>query len=58
MLRPGGRLYVYDFGFAPFDMIAETARARGLFGARPVRATTIRTGLLFPRRCVRQVMTA
>lgn len=56
VLRPGGRLYLYDFGFAPFDEIAETARAKGLFDAGPVRATTIRTGVLFPRRCVRQVM--
>jgi ubiquinone/menaquinone biosynthesis C-methylase UbiE len=58
VLRPGGRLYVYDFGFAPFGVIAETARSRGLFDSNPARATKIRTGVLFPRRCVRQVLTA
>jgi ubiquinone/menaquinone biosynthesis C-methylase UbiE len=58
VLRPGGRLYVYDFGFAPFGVITETAGSRGLFEASPVRATRIRTGVLFPRRCVRQVFTA
>lgn len=58
VLRSGGRLYIYDFGFAPFDEIAETALAKGLFDTGPVRTTTIRTGVLFPRRCVRQVMTA
>lgn len=58
VLRPGGRLYNYDFGFAPFDVIEDTARSSGLFGAGPMRRTTIRTGALFPRRCVRQVLTA
>lgn len=58
VVRPGGRLYIYDFGFAPFDVVAETARARNLFTTRPVRKTTIRTGVLWPRRCVRQVLTA
>ena len=58
VLRPVGRLYIYDFGFAPFDVVAETARARNLFTTRPVRKTTIRTGVLWPRRCVRQVLTA
>lgn len=58
VLRPGGRLYVYDFGFAPFDVITETARSRGVFGSSPVRTSRIRTGVLFPRRCTRQVLTA
>lgn len=58
VLRSGGRLYIYDFGFAPFGVITETARSRGLFGSNPARATKIRTGVLFPRRCVRQVLTA
>ena len=49
VLRPGGRLYVYDFGFAPFDVLTDTARERGLFGG-PVRRTRIRTGVpLLPR---------
>ena len=58
VLRPGGRLYIYDFGFAPFDVITETARSRDVFGSNPVRTTRIRTGVLFPRRCTRQVLTA
>ncbi|WP_194163490.1 class I SAM-dependent methyltransferase [Mycolicibacterium sp. P1-5] len=58
VLRPGGRLYIYDFGFAPFGIITETARSQGLFESNPVRSTQIRTGALFPRRCTRQVMTA
>jgi len=58
VLRPGGRLYVYDFGFAPFDVIGEAARSRGVFGSKPVRTTRIRTGALFPRRCTRLVLSA
>ena len=58
VLRPGGRLYNYDFGFAPFGVITETARSRGLFDSNPARSNRIRTGALFPRRCVRQVLTA
>jgi ubiquinone/menaquinone biosynthesis C-methylase UbiE len=56
VLRPGGRLYVYDFGFAPFDVLTDAARERGLFAGRPVRSTRIRTGVPFFSRCVRQVM--
>ena len=51
MLRPGGRLVIYDFRFAPFEQtLADQARSAGLFtGAAPQRAT-IRSGLpLFPR---------
>lgn len=58
VLRPGGRLFVYDFGFAPFDVLTATARKRGVLGSRPVRPTTIRTGVPILSRCVRQVMTA
>jgi ubiquinone/menaquinone biosynthesis C-methylase UbiE len=57
VLAPGGRLSVYDFGHAPFDVLADTARERGVFGGRPVRPTTIRTGVPVLSRCVRQVMT-
>jgi ubiquinone/menaquinone biosynthesis C-methylase UbiE len=58
VLRTGGRLFVYDFGHAPFDVLTETARERGILGGRPVRPTTIRTGVPVLSRCVRQVMTA
>ena len=57
VLRPGGRLYVYDFGHAPFDVLTETARERGLFIGRP-RRSQIRTGVPFFSRCVRLTMTA
>lgn len=57
VLRPGGRLYVYDLGFAPFDVLTDTATARGLFGG-PVRRARIRTGVPLLRRCERLTMTA
>ena len=58
VLKPGGRLYVYDFDHAPFDVLTETATQRGLFTGQPVRQTRIRTGVPFFSRCVRQTMTA
>jgi ubiquinone/menaquinone biosynthesis C-methylase UbiE len=58
VLRPGGRLYVYDLGFAPFDVLAEAARERGLFTGATVRKTKIHTGIPVFRRCTRQTMTA
>jgi ubiquinone/menaquinone biosynthesis C-methylase UbiE len=58
VLRPGGRLYFYDFGFAPFDIVDSTARDEAMLTGAPVRHGTIRTGVpLFPR-CVRHVLTA
>lgn len=56
VLRPGGRLYAYDFGHAPFDVLTDAARERGVFPG-PVRRTQIRTGVPFFNRCVRQIMT-
>jgi ubiquinone/menaquinone biosynthesis C-methylase UbiE len=58
VLRPGGRFYVYDLRFAPFDVLAETAREHGLFTGAPVRKTKIRTGIPVLRRCTRLTMTA
>jgi len=56
VLRPGGRLRVYDFRFAPFEALATAARARSLFTGQPPQRSLIRTGVpLFPR-CVRYVM--
>jgi ubiquinone/menaquinone biosynthesis C-methylase UbiE len=58
VLRPGGRLHVYDFRFAPFETLAAAARARSLFTGQPPQRTLIRTGVpLFPR-CVRHVMSS
>jgi ubiquinone/menaquinone biosynthesis C-methylase UbiE len=56
VLRPGGRLVIYDFRFAPFDALTAAARARSLFTAEPGRRTLIRPGLPFLRRCVRYEM--
>jgi ubiquinone/menaquinone biosynthesis C-methylase UbiE len=50
VVRPGGRVCVYDFRFAPFDLLATTAREAGLFtGGQPERIR-VDTGIrLFPR---------
>lgn len=58
VLRPGGRLYVYDFDGAPFDVLTRTAADLGVLTATPVRNTTIQTGVRVFARCVRQTMTA
>jgi ubiquinone/menaquinone biosynthesis C-methylase UbiE len=58
VLRPGGRWYIYDFGFAPFGVIDETARERSLFDGQPVRHGRIETGVLLFPRCYRHVLTA
>jgi ubiquinone/menaquinone biosynthesis C-methylase UbiE len=58
VLRPGGRLYFYDFGFAPFDTIDSSARTQAVFAGAPVRHGTIRTGVPVLPRCVRHVLTA
>ncbi|PSK98897.1 methyltransferase family protein [Murinocardiopsis flavida] len=58
VLKPGGRLAVYDFERAPFDMLVSAARSRSLLTGRPARRDLIRTGVpVFPR-CARHVMTA
>ncbi|MEY9212800.1 class I SAM-dependent methyltransferase [Thermobifida halotolerans] len=58
VLRPAGRLAVYDFSFAPFDVLADTAREHGLFTGAPPLRTVVGTGVPVLPRCVRQVMTA
>jgi ubiquinone/menaquinone biosynthesis C-methylase UbiE len=57
ILRPGGRVYIYDFPFAPFDKLADAARTRSVLNARSPERTPIRTGVLF-LRCVRYVMSS
>ena len=57
ILRPGGRVYIYDFPFAPFDTLADAARSRSVLNGRPPERTPIRTGVLF-LRCVRYVMSS
>jgi ubiquinone/menaquinone biosynthesis C-methylase UbiE len=58
VLRPGGRLCVYDFQHAPFDALAAAARTTSLFAKHPPQSTLIRTGVPFFRRCVRYVMSS
>jgi len=50
VLRPGGRVVVYDFPFAPFDELARVAE----FGSTP--RSPVRTGLPF-LTCERLVLT-
>jgi ubiquinone/menaquinone biosynthesis C-methylase UbiE len=56
VLRPAGRLRVYDFRFAPFDLLTTTAGEHGLFTADPPRRDPVRTGVPFFRRCTRLVL--
>jgi ubiquinone/menaquinone biosynthesis C-methylase UbiE len=58
VLRPGGRLCIYDFRFAPFDTLATAARERSLFTGQPPYRTPIRTGVLFFPRCIRYTMSS
>ncbi|MFD0747111.1 class I SAM-dependent methyltransferase [Phytohabitans flavus] len=58
VLRPSGRVRVYDFRFAPFDQLATTAGERGLFTAEPPRRDPVPTGVPFFRRCTRLVLAA
>lgn len=57
VLRPGGRVFIYDFPFAPFDKLADAARERSLLNGRPPARTPIRTGIPF-LRFVRYVMSS
>jgi ubiquinone/menaquinone biosynthesis C-methylase UbiE len=58
VLRPGGRLHVYDFRFAPFATLEDAAARHSVLGGQSPRRTVIRPGVaLFPK-CVRHVMTA
>jgi ubiquinone/menaquinone biosynthesis C-methylase UbiE len=57
VLRPGGRVYVYDFPFAPLDALADAARARDVLSGQPPQRTPFRTGVMF-LRCVRYIMSA
>lgn len=55
VLRPGGRLYVYDFARAPFDALDNAVREDA---DRPTRHTVIRTGRMHMKNCVRHVVPA
>ena len=58
VLRPAGRVFVYDFPSAPFPALDAAARAHGLRPGGPARHTAIRTGQRFFPRCVRHVLSA
>lgn len=50
VLRPGGRMYIYDVRSAPFDLITTTASTMSVFTGEPPRQRLIRTGFpLLPR---------
>jgi ubiquinone/menaquinone biosynthesis C-methylase UbiE len=57
VLRPGGRLYIYDFRFAPFEAFTAAAHAGSLFTGQPQR-TLIRTGIPLHPRCVKYVVSS
>lgn len=58
VLRPGGRLVVYDFLFAPFDKLTAAASAEPRFAAQSPKRERFRTGRLFLPRCDRYVLAA
>lgn len=58
VLRPGGRIYIYDARFAPFEKLAAAAEAGSVLTGQPPRRTLVGTGLPIFRRCVRYVMSA
>ncbi|HKD97163.1 MAG TPA: class I SAM-dependent methyltransferase, partial [Micromonosporaceae bacterium] len=49
VLRPGGRVCIYDFPFAPFDKLTDAARAGDLLESEPAAPTPVRTGVPFLR---------
>jgi ubiquinone/menaquinone biosynthesis C-methylase UbiE len=57
VLRPGGRLSIYDFHFAPFGVLDAAARERSLFTGDAPPDTPLRRGLHPLPRCVKHVLT-
>lgn len=50
VLRPGGRLRIYDFGFAGLDRVAEIVRARPEFADRAATLDRFRLGFFLTAR--------
>jgi len=46
VLRPGGRVWIYDFRFVPDRELVSAVAAEPLFGGRPVERSVVRPGLL------------
>jgi ubiquinone/menaquinone biosynthesis C-methylase UbiE len=57
VLRPGGRVHIYDFPFAPFDALAAAAGTLSVLNGQSPERTPIRTGVPL-LRCVRFVMSS
>src|SRR5262245_15041121 len=47
VLRPGGRVYIYDFPFAPFEKLADVARAQSVLNGHSPERSRVRTGVPF-----------
>jgi ubiquinone/menaquinone biosynthesis C-methylase UbiE len=58
VLRPGGRVYIYDFRFAPFDKVTAAARENPRFSGQAPERTSFRGGHLHLPRRVKYVLTA
>jgi ubiquinone/menaquinone biosynthesis C-methylase UbiE len=58
ILRPGGRLRIYDFPFAPFDLLESTARDRSLFAGGAPERVRLALRIPFLPRFVRLTLTA
>jgi ubiquinone/menaquinone biosynthesis C-methylase UbiE len=58
VLRPGGRLHVYDFRLAPFDDLTAAASAAPRFAGQPAQWVPVRTGVPFLPRFVRLTLPA
>jgi ubiquinone/menaquinone biosynthesis C-methylase UbiE len=58
VLRPGGRVHIYDFRFAPFDEVSATARDLPRFAGSTPRQAPIRTGVPLFRKLVRYDLAA
>jgi ubiquinone/menaquinone biosynthesis C-methylase UbiE len=55
VLRPGGKLYIYDFDSSPLPRLAGAAREHGVLSGQSPERTPFRTGLFF-FKCFRYVM--
>jgi ubiquinone/menaquinone biosynthesis C-methylase UbiE len=49
VLKPGGRVVIYDFPIAPFDTLAEAARSRSVLSGRSPERSPVRSGVPFLR---------
>jgi ubiquinone/menaquinone biosynthesis C-methylase UbiE len=47
VLRPGGRAYIYDFPFGPFDQLAAAAASRNVLNGQTPERSRVRTGVPF-----------